>query len=332
MTQSLAFWVENSSENTSNNVDLELHFNYWHLPDDKINYLDIGILLSGKDKYFDSINVYLPFKYNIKSYIPILGDKVIESEKLISAIFNNDVSSIKPIRECSAKYIVFSEQKDSEGIVFFTNLSHGTSENRVLIEEHSEDEEVGIIIKFSNKIFNCSKEYKERNWYLRFRYVLEKEDIDNISREYKSKDSLITYYFEKSEVVDFRVNESRNLPKTIREKVAICRNIYKVHFLLIRNESSEFKIGHTTYDRCRILEDKLWDTYLCDNKDTQVKTKMLIYHWKTKSDKNIEYFSAFARFITRKVGLKEIIFVISGIIILGTISSLFATGLMNIIT
>ncbi|MEQ5348429.1 hypothetical protein ACNARU_12015 [Proteus sp. WDL240414] len=162
MTQSLAFWVENSSENAFNTLGLELHFNYWHLPDDKINYLDIGVLISGKNKCFDSINVYLPFKYNIKSYIPTLGDKVVESEKLISAVFNNDVSNIKPIRECSAKYIVFSEQKDSEGIVFFTNLSHGTSEGRVLIEEYSEDDEVGTIIKFSNKIFNCSEEYKEK--------------------------------------------------------------------------------------------------------------------------------------------------------------------------
>lgn len=331
MTQSLAFWVENSSENASSSVALELHFNYWHLPGDKINYLDIGVLIIGKNKQFDSINVYLPFRYNIKSYISTLGDKVVESEELISAVFNNDVNNIKPIRECRAKYIVFSEQKDSEGIVFFTNLSHETSENRVLIEEDREGDKVGTIIKFSNKIFNCSEEYKEKNWYLRFRYILEKEDIDNISREYKSKDSLITYYFEKSEVVDFRVNESRNLPKTIREKVAICRNIHKVHFFLIRNESSEFKIGHTTYDRCRVLEDKLWDTYLCDNKDIQVKTKMLIYHWKTKSNRRIEYFSAFARFVTRKVGLKEIIYVILFIIILGVFSSLIATGLISIV-
>ncbi|MEQ4924615.1 hypothetical protein [Proteus hauseri] len=172
---------------------------------------------------------------------------------------------------------------------------------------------------------------KKRNWYLRFRYILEKENIDNISREYKSKDSLITYYFEKSEVVDFRVNESRNLPKTIREKVAICRSINKVHFFLIRNESSEFKIGHTTYDRCRILEDNLWNEYLCD-KNTKVKTKMLIYHWKTKLDKNRDYFSAFARFITRKVGFKEITFIILSIIGLGTVSSLLATRLTNIIT
>lgn len=331
MTQSLAFWVENSSKNAFSSVALELHFNYWHLPDDKINYLDIGILISGKSKSFDSINVYLPFKYNIKNYISTLGDKVVESEELISAVFNNDVSNITPIRECSAKHIVFSEQKDNEGIVFFTNLSHETSENRVLIKEDREGDQIGTIIKFSNKIFNCSEEYKEKNWYLRFRYVLEKEDIDNISREYKSKDSLITYYFEKSEVVDFRVNESRNLPKTIREKVATCRNIHKVHFFLIRNESSEFKIGHTDYDRCRILEDKLWDTYLCENKDPQIKTKMLIYHWKTTTGKKVDYFSAFARFVTRKVRWKEIIYIILGVIVLGVSSSLIATCLINII-
>ncbi|MBS6210330.1 MAG: hypothetical protein KH812_09630 [Proteus hauseri] len=105
----------------------------------------------------------MPFRYNIKSYISTLGDNVVESEELISTVFNNDVSNIKPIRECSAKYIVFSEQKDSEGIVFFTNLSYGTSENRVLIEEHCEGDKVGTIIQFSNKIFNCSEEYKEKN-------------------------------------------------------------------------------------------------------------------------------------------------------------------------
>ncbi|MBG6030572.1 hypothetical protein I5E97_05840 [Proteus hauseri] len=50
MTQSLAFWVENSSEDAPSSVALELHFNYWHLPSDKINYLDIGVLISGKNK------------------------------------------------------------------------------------------------------------------------------------------------------------------------------------------------------------------------------------------------------------------------------------------
>lgn len=134
-------------------------------------------------------------------------------------------------------------------------------------------------------MFRCGDNYNDQGWYFRFRFILDKDDVDKISRQYKATDSVITSYFEKSEVVDFRVNEARNLPKTIREKIATCDKLKKIHFFLIRNESSEFKMGH----------------------------------------------SAFARFITRKVGPKEIIYVILGIITLGMISSLIATGFINVI-
>jgi hypothetical protein len=60
VARSLAFWLENPStadkepdqnpeggkKNTSTNTEAELHFNYWLLPDNNINYLDIGVRLS----------------------------------------------------------------------------------------------------------------------------------------------------------------------------------------------------------------------------------------------------------------------------------------------
>lgn len=327
MTQSLAFWIENSIENREKQPVIELHFNYWHLYDEKVNYLDVGILLKGKDKLFNSINVYLPFNYNEKSYIDSLGDKITESEKLLSAIFNNDVKSITPIRECSAKHIIFSDLDNNNEILFFTNLSHGTSENRVSIQVHSENGKHGTIIKFSKLIFNCQSKHEAKNWYFRFRYILEGKDLENISREYKSKDSIITHYFEKSEIVDFRVNESRNLPKTIREKIATCRDISNIHFFLIRNESSEFKMGHTAYNRCRILEENVWNDYLF-NQGEKIRTRMLIYQWKTNAHTHVECFSAFARFLTRNVGKKEVSWIILWIVFLGTVSSLLATNII----
>lgn len=328
MTQSLAFWVENSSNNITSKLDVELHFNYWHLPDDEINYLDIGVLLSGEKKEFDSINIYLPFNFNDESYIANLGDKITGSDNLISAVFNNDVKSKSLITSASAQYITFLDKKSDKEILFFTNLFCNPNEG-VVINNYNEDHEKGFTIKFPKEIFQFqgSKQYEHKNWYFRLRYILEKNDVEKISRVYKPKDSYITSYFEKSEIVDFRVNESRNLPKTIREKVAVCRNLKKIHFFLIRDESSEFKMGHSAYDRCRILEDGIWNEYLCDRNNIEIKTKMLIYHWKTQSDTCIEHFSAFARYVTRNVGIKELLSLVIGVIFLGYISGKIANWL-----
>ncbi|WP_368911079.1 hypothetical protein [Proteus vulgaris] len=331
MTQSLAFWVESSSNNTSSKLDVELHFNYWHLPDDKINYLDIGVLLSGEKKNFDSINIYLPFEFKPQNYMANLGDKITESDNLISAVFNNDVENKSLITPSSAYYITFLDKKSDNEILFFTNLSCNY-DDRVIINNYENSHEAGFSIQFFKKIFQENKKYEHKNWYFRFRYILDKNDIDKISREYKANDSIITSYFEKSEVIDFRVNESRNLPKTLREKIATCNNVKKIHFFLIRNESSEFKMGHSAYDRCRILEDRLWEPYLCSQGQYKIKTKMLIYHWKTKSDTHIEHFSAFARFINRKVRTRDVVWIILAIIGLGVASSLIATYILGFFT
>lgn len=138
MTQSLAFWIENSSEKPKEKpLNVELHFNYWHLPDDEINYLDVGVLLMG-DKQFDSINIYLPFKYEKEKYISNLGDKITSNDNLISAVFNNDVKSKSLIAHCSAQHIIFLDKKNDNEILFFTNLSC-SSEDLVVINEYNDN-------------------------------------------------------------------------------------------------------------------------------------------------------------------------------------------------
>jgi hypothetical protein len=343
VARSLAFWLENLCSNNIESAQIkknqvELHFNFWSLKKDKISYLDIGVRVSNVCK-FGSINFYLPFDSDRLRYVPQLGKTVCENTNLISAIFNCPDIFIQPNSNQGFYDIDFTSRRNERPIRFYTQLLVATenSPGGVQISPQSDNENKGCNLKFPSNLFTLDP---ERDLYFRFRINLNDEDEKSISTIYEPTWSSFTNYFEVSEIIDFRVNESRNLPDKVKSNLTDSSYLRKIHFFLIRDTLSEYKMSHSIYNRCRLLESDLWDKYLGvndQNGSNQVnnnKKQMLIYHWKEikKDDDNgIDHFSAFAKFSDRTISGRQVLIVVVIIIFFGTLSGLLANNLPNLI-
>lgn len=327
MARSLAFWMENPQPSDGNDSKVELHFNYWSLFNGTTNYLDIGVKFSNT-KNFDSIKLYLPFEKNQITYKYDLGKKICKNTELVAAIFNAHPAKIVPDQGKEIYDFYFSDEQADEPLKFFTQISETSGTGNLegaSLTEFNQNGEDGCVLTFPKKGLFDNISLEAEN-YFRFRIILTPNAAQTISQIYKAKDSAITSHFEKTEMIDFRLNESRNLPEHIRGLVEKNPYLYRVHFFLIREANSEYKMSHSQYSRCRILENDLWNNYLEDG-DTSEKepNQMLIYHWKSnKEEKGIDHFSAFAKFSRRNVTGWDISAIIILIVLLSAGSGILA--------
>jgi hypothetical protein len=327
VARSLAFWFDNPKDDPS----VELHFNYWLLGSNNINYLDIGVKISPKGSY-DSINLYLPFPYESTAYRPELGLTVCTDAQLLPAIFNSKISN-KSDENHDTVEITFS---NNDKLRFFTQIKaeEENSPSGVKVKPACEDGLGGLTLSFPRQLFSIQD--ADTSGYFRFRMVLGEEGQKSISHIYNSKDAYLTAHLETTELVDFRVNELRNIPSKIRSNLNEKSPISAVHFFLIREAVSEYKMSHSEYNRCRLLEKDLWNGYLGGNShknSDKIPAKMLIYHWKDVGkkgdDTRIDHFSAFAKFTKREVGIWKVIGIILTILFLGGTGSYFSNYIWN---
>lgn len=345
MASSFGFWLEkkDSFKNESLGINSELHINYWSLPDENIHYIDIGVKLHNvfTDTQLSSkitgIYLYLPFEKKHIKYDGELGTIVCKDSELLSAIFNSYVTGTSYVAGSGIYKITLPGGKDMN---FFTQIDeeNGDGESGVQIGELKDKREIGVKLFFPIKLFSRAIN-EDIPTYFRFRIKLLNENaLNRISNITKAKVPTLFGDFSKIEVIDFRINEARNLPYKIREKIIDFESINVIHFFLIREAISEFKVSHSNYERCRVLETELWDKYLdIDN----TKSQKLIYHWKQKTfgnltkdellEKNlkgdradlfINHFSAFAKFSSSTIPRKAIIIAVVFSILIGVASGL----------
>lgn len=343
MAKSLAFWIEKdngtvepvaasaSSESTSSTPShsVDLHINYWLLNQDKkdeINYLDVGVkFLDEGLNDGDSINIYFPFMISKEDYISNIGEFVCNNRDLIQTIFNAKCEEIEYTTNTAVK-IKFTKD---ESLVVHTQIGLDSNNGGVRLQTTDE----GCILCFPRQLFKKSQEEGVHD-YFRFRIKLNsKNDKKTFSQSYKHSDRFILSRLESTEIVDFRINEVRDLPGIIKAKNLDNSNIKKIHFFLIREVDSEFKQAHANFSRCRLLEKGLWKDYLELNSglDLKLPQQMLIYHWKESekgNEKHIDKFNAFAKFSKITVSKKTIIIFISAAILIGFIAS-FLGELLN---
>lgn len=354
MAKSLAFWIESTGGNSANcnggKAKVDLHINYWLLnqnTDKEFHYLDFGIKFEGLEDE-DKLSLYFPFQVTKDNYKPGLGAQVCSRTELIQTIFNSPHKSTKNIAPTYVE-ITFESAKES-ALRVYTQIDIGSDQNGVRLTNF----EKGSLLEFPMSQFpnaNAkSSDEKQIPNYIRFRIHLKDEQSKKcLSQSYKHRDNPILSRLESTEIVDFRLNEVRDLPGNIQGKRLSNCFIKNIHFFLIREIDSEFKQAHANFDRCRLLEKELWDAYLnLDSGDEKLKLppQMLIYHWKesVKSDKNnatnssdaslqdvaaqekyIEKFTAFAKFSKITASMKTIFtfFVIA--IVLGILSGVLGS-------
>ncbi|HIF9181217.1 TPA: hypothetical protein ACX6R0_002403 [Photobacterium damselae] len=353
MASSLAFWfgTKNEYDDTYlDNIDTELHFNYWSLKSAQTSYLDVGVRLTSRQNALltnvENVKIFLPFKRSEIDFDLNLGELVCDDKTLLAAIFNSHILST---RSEDGSGVLNVTLPDGEVFDFYTHIEEKSDDGMpgVEIRPFNDTKQPGTILTIPTELITrkraTCKPKKEKKLeqfknqfsrnldpsekaisYFRFRVKLNRRE-NSISTIFRPKASYITSQFEETQIVDFRVNEARILPLKIREQIQEARRLTKIHFFLIREASAEYKTAHSEFKRCRILESEIWDKYLGHQNDT-VKQHMLIYHWSDsgKNDETIDHFSAFSKFSSTTVTDTKIIFMVVFLIALGVVSGIIA--------
>lgn len=348
MAKSLAFWLEGIN---SDKHEIDLHVNYWLLhqnTDREISYLDIGVKFQGlhdnQEGAEGAINVYFPFKITKENYHPGLGELVCSRTDLIQTIFNSRHKSTSNSSNTSVD--IEFESKKEDVLRVFTQISCSPENGGVRIVDTDEGSTLLFPIKLFSMVRESDSDVVEENnllpGYIRFRIKLSANETKVLSQSYKHSDSFILSRLESTEIVDFRLNEVRDLPGIIQSKNLIGAGIKNIHFFLIREVDSEYKQAHANFHRCRLLEKELWNEYLnLHLKENMAPKQMLIYHWKesgkitdnngSEKQSSIEKFTAFAKFSKITVTYKNLCLFLFFALLVGAVSGAMGNLLYNFV-
>lgn len=297
--KSIAIWYKPVKNSLQPEEKLDLHFNFWKIPNGSstsYKFLDIGIKLSNTIN-IDSLKIYFPTKIKENEFEDIV-EKFIHRVDLVSAIFNENY---KVISTATSKSFEIKDTKNE----FVFNIYKTSSSDLAFEEKHG-----GTIISI-----NIPKE-KKANY---FRFRVKGNFINSISTLSVPTNSILESAFSEIEMIDFRVNEIRDLNHDLLELIKLEKllKIQKQHFFFICSKDEELIGNHQPFLSCRNLENYKWDQYVGIPKvNNQI---YLAYHWKeidvnsvstlikTKYEKNnwktIVKYSIFAFFFAVVVNL-----------------------------
>ncbi len=265
--KSLALWKESVSGTKDKVPHAEIHFNLWKLPARKKSeferFLDIGLLL---DEISDikQLHIYYPAKITIDKVEDLVG-KIVKSQdnRLINTLFN-------------ANYHINVDSNSD-----YTKILDNGEEKFSLYELKPESNIQVADINHGTKITICFKGTKPDKAYIRIRinhdYTSLFSHIDNPSN------AIFQSAFSKTEIIDFRINEARELSNELLEsieEVGVRYHFNKIHFFFICSSREEYLFSHIPFISARQLEKDRWKNYLGDKSTNQ--EAILAYHWKEK--------------------------------------------------
>jgi len=229
-------------------------------------FLDFGIMISNITNV-DKICIYIPDQIK-KENLADIGGVLQNNREVLKAVFNEELSCV--FVHGSDK---FSEVRDKNNKPKFNIYS-------VDIESDIEwNSYKGTILKIGHKIDPLVSEVKET--YFRFR--LTSSFVENISHTYVPNNSILEGFSSNTEIIDFRVNENRNIDASLLEKIkqAAGFNFSKIHFLILRSFKDDYVFSNMHIHGSRELEKKIWNSYISENEYEY--SKVLAYHFKEVS-------------------------------------------------
>ena len=264
--KSIAIWCEPINKDLELVNDIELHFNLWKIPNGTKKahkFLDIGLKLVNTENV-NCLKLYFPTIIATVDFEDIVG-KFIDKPDLVSAIFNenynvklNSTSKFNEIRDIDNNFI-FNIYKSSITDINFENTFEGT-------------------------IITINLPKQERRIYLRYR--IKGEFINSLSTISKPTNAILESAFSEIEMIDFRVNEIRDLNLSLLESInKKLLKIEKMHFFFICSNDEEVVGNHQPFLSCRNLENYRWNNYV-DLPNTH-KQIYLAYHWKEKEQESV---------------------------------------------
>lgn len=267
--KSIAIWYTPATNNAITLNDVELHFNFWKIPNGTKKhqkFLDIGVKLDDTSNV-ESLNLYFPKPVTQFDFEDIVS-KFIDKADLVSAIFNENYKvtsdGTKKSYEItdSKNNFVFTVYKTSSNsdIVFQPNICNGT------------------IVKIR---------VLKQNRKLYYRFRLKGEFIDSLSIISKPTNAILESAFSEIEMIDFRVNEIRDLNQDLLEIIGkeVLLKIRKQHFFFICSNEEEVIGNHQPFISCRNLENYRWNKYVdLPNSKNNV---FLAYHWTENNKESV---------------------------------------------
>lgn len=300
----VAIWYEGSASGEEVKPELHLHINHWKLRFNKSYFIRLARRLCTitlgryfnrcvfhNNDYFidfglkihngssvDNICIYIPGEFSeTEKLIEDIGSKL-NDQRLITAVFNEPYNTSTVT---DAKYFVVSQDGTPLFNIYRLDIKHDIK----LFKQFN-----GTIIKFPCKIFNNLPTY--------YRFRLKAIVVSNFSYIYKPSNSFLESAYSSIEIIDFRINDTRNMEVSLLEHIGsqFKFNISLVHYFVMRTIKDEYIVSNEKLNSVRQLEDKTWASYI--NSSEHHYEKSFAYHLKkeSKEGKLIEEFSAVLKF------------------------------------
>jgi hypothetical protein len=329
-THSIAIWYETTQASGEKNAGpastLQLHVNLWRLRAGprrtrEVTFLDLGLLITPKDD-IARLKIFLPFRVSVDDLVD-LGEQLRKPQILV-AIFNDD------LQIHGAHDRRFAVDTRAGKRLFSSRILEIGSDFRINAEEY---ESAGIrlngtILEIERRVFEPADGYS--SGYIRFRIILSGQNAEAFCTEYRPKDRPLLTAFDRTEIVDFRLNERRNLPLRLTESLgqrpSCLFNISEINYFLAREVHEELELAHRDFHKCRSLEGQIWNDYARAGLGQLEMDQTIIYYWRTKYEEDkFEDFNALTKFRRREVSGKTILLFIFSAILIGAIGSLTAS-------
>jgi len=320
MKNCLGIWA---SRNDGGGIsDVELHVNLWKVKKlwkwrcrrvltafrrkATLQFLDIGIKFQPSG--LKHIHLYLPFEVR-KADIHDLGE-CLRSRESVQGLFNEDYEVSLPPQHGKHAAIPARDGGNDD----FDIYSIDTAVDTDVTLAPSFD---GTILTFH--IENYVRPGGSKNLYFRFR--VHGLNDKNFSETYRPRDSFFQTAFSSTEVIDFRINEARNLQDSLLQKIEKGSKVTfkKLHFFVMRDIEDDLVASSNAPKGSRILEDALWKEF---NLSEFRLTGMVAYHWKGQSSEKspLKGFGEFAKFVFKR---NNFVTIATYIVVLGFFSILF---------
>lgn len=313
-----------------------LHVNYWHFSNDKrvsnseqsehkkgVNgtpdFLDIGLMVPCVEGV-NGIFLFLPFDVTIEDIEDI--SPLLNNLDVVGAIFNENLE----LNNASSHE--FSIKKNGKDFCyvhcFVTNEANNKIEDSQRLASKRVEGSEGLILEFKSLNFQPLKTAKGdistetvgeegHQKYIRLRVPLKGKNKQTFVREIEPSDKVFTSGFEKTEFIDFRINEHRLLPQNLKNefKSHDCDTslpMSRVDFLLAVNLEADITGSKKEFHKSRFLEPNVWVEYFGQKHGYMshaIQKGMLVYHWKKERVSDDTSFNDFVAFVKLKVRLSS---------------------------
>jgi hypothetical protein len=317
LNHSIAIWYSRKNGAALDAVaQLTLHVNLWRL-ESRSNGLDVTALDLGfwvtKALCVDKVYLYVPFVVTADAIVD-LGRLLMDTE-IATAIFSDNVQ-VHPSAPNTSK---FSMEVGTQNLSCWKLDVGADFSLRVIATD-------GVILEFDQQVFDVASDMDVR--YVRFRINLTGAGREAFFTRYDPADRSLLSGYEEIEVVDFRFNEIRNLPRSVIDEmtkaIAGRFSVQQINYFVIRDMTEELNLSHSALQKCRTLEPSVWTRYVTmDGQNSASLRNAIIFYWKKDhTSSKISDFNALARFRKRKTDWRTIFISVVSLLVIGVIAGL----------